>query len=201
MSTEFIQGPGYRYHEYLLVLQPHEDLRTKITQVKKEFQAVYRTPSLGGKPHITLAKFGVWGLMEEKIVNRLRVAAMGTPPFKVTFKNYGSFPSHTIFLNTSTSIPIQYLMKELRTAKHLMKSQDAEPYFITEPYLTIARNLTPLQYQRAWYEYAHRSFTGSFIADGMLLLKRPEGEKFYQIVQRMEFSNLPVNAQQGSLFL
>ncbi|MBE7170957.1 MAG: 2'-5' RNA ligase family protein [Williamsia sp.] len=201
MSTDFTNGPGYRYFEYLLVLQPHEDLRAKIVGIKKDFQAVYNTPTLGGKPHIVLAKFVVWGMMEERIVNRLRVAAMGTPPFKVAFKNFGSFPSHTIYLNTTTSIPIQYLMRELRTARHLLKSGDADPYFITEPFLTIARNLTPLQFQKAWHEYAHRSFTGSFVADSMLLIRRQEGEKFYQIVQRLEFSNLPVNSQQGSLFL
>ena len=192
--------PGYKYNEYLLVLQPHEDLRNKIMTVKKDFQAVYGTPTPGGKPHITLARFVVYGMMEEKIINRLSIAAMSAPPFKVTFKDYASFPSHTIYLRTATSIPIQYLMKELRTARPLMKSQDAEPYFITEPYLTIARNLNPLQYERGWHEYAHRSFTGSFVADGMLLLRRTEGEKAYQIVQRMEFSNLPVSAQQGSLF-
>lgn len=199
--TTFNDMPGYRYHEYLLVLNPHEDLRNKIMNIKKDFQEVYRTPTQGGKPHITLAKFVVWGIMEEKIVNRLKIAAMGTPPFKVSLKNYGSFPCHTIFLNTTTSIPIQYLMKELRTARPLMKSQDSEPFFITEPHLTIGRNLSPLQYEKAWHEYARRSFTGSFIADGMLLLKRPYGEKFYQIVQRMEFSNSPVTAQQGSLFM
>lgn len=200
MNT-FTNSPAYRYHEYLLVLQPHEDLRAKIMDVKKDFQAVYQTLTLGGKAHITLAKFVVCGLMEDRISNRLRAAAMGTPPFKVSFKNFGSFPSHAIYLNTSTSIPIQYLMKELRTARHFMKSQDADPYFITEPYLTIARNLTPLQYEKAWHEYAYRRFTGSFVADSMLLIKRQEGEKFYQIVQRMEFNNLPVKSHQGSLFL
>ena len=200
MITDFTNMPGYRYKEYLLVLNPHEDLRNKIMHIKKDFQAVYGTPTPGGKPHVTLAKFVVWEIMEEKIINRLKIAAMGTPPFKVSFKNYGSFPCHTIYLNTYTSIPIQSLIKELRCAKPLMKSQEADPYFISEPHLTIARNLTALQYEKSWHEYSHRSFTGSFIADGMLLLKRPQGDKFYQIVQRMEFSNSPVTAQQGSLF-
>ncbi len=201
MITDITNSPTYRYNEYLLVLQPHEDLRNKVLQVRKDLQGAYQTAGTGGKPHITLAKFVAWNNMEEKIANRLRITAMGIPPFKVNLKDYGSFPSHTIFLNTNFSIPIQYLMKELRTARPLMKSRDAEPYFITEPYLPIARYLTPFQYEKAWQEYAHRKFTGSFVADGMLMLKRPAGEKAYQIIQRMEFSNMPVNAQQGSLFM
>jgi len=34
----------------------------------------------------------------------------------------------------------------------------------------------------------------------MLLLKRDEGDKAWQIVQRFEFQNLPVDVKQGELF-
>ena len=40
----------------------------------------------------------------------------------------------------------------------------------------------------------------SFIADSMLLLKRPVGEMKYQIVNRFEFQNMPVTTKQGELF-
>lgn len=193
--------PGYRYGEYLLVLNPHEDLRSKILNIKKEFSVNHQVPALGGKPHITLAKFTVWDMMEEKIINRLKVIAMGTPPFKVALKDYGSFPSHTIYINITTKVPVYNLVKELRTVKRIMKSPEYEPYFITEPHLTIARKLKPAQYEKAWLEYAHRSFTGGFIADGMLLLKRRPEEKAYQIVQRFDFMNLPVITRQGELFV
>ena len=123
------------------------------------------------------------------------------PPFKVLLKDFGSFPSHTIFINITSKIPIQYLLKEVRVAKRLMKSPDHDPYFITEPFISIARKLTPAQYEKGWLEYSNRSFTASFIADGMLLLKRPEGQKAYQIVQRFEFMNLPVTTRQGELFV
>ena len=52
-----------------------------------------------------------------------------------------------------------------------------------------------------WLEYSHRQFTGRFIADAMLLLKRSVGEKKYEIAGRFEFENLPVNTSQGELFL
>lgn len=193
--------PGYRYSEYLLIMNPHEDLRNKIMNIKTAFRETYGPYVMaGGKPHVTLAKFVVWQMMEEKIVNRLKVIAMGMPAFKVLLKDYGNFPSHTIFINVTTKLPIQNLVKEIRSAKRLMKSPDHEPYFITEPTITIARKLNPEQFAKSSVEFAHRNFTGSFIADGMLLLKRPEGGKAYQIVQRFEFMNLPVSTVQGELF-
>jgi hypothetical protein len=69
-----------------------------------------------------------------------------------------------------------------------------------EPHIAIARKLLPWQYEKGWLEYQHRHFSGKFIADGMLLLKRKEGEKKYQAIQRFEFENLPVNTRQGELF-
>jgi hypothetical protein len=67
--------------------------------------------------------------------------------------------------------------------------------------LTIARKLQPWQYEKGWLEYSNKNFTGRFIADGMLLLKRPLDEKKYQVVQRFEFQNLPVTTKQGELFM
>ena len=77
---------------------------------------------------------------------------------------------------------------------------DHKPHFILEPHLTIARKLQPWQYEQGWLEYSHKHFTGRFIADAMLLLKRPVGELKYQVVQRFEFQNLPVSTKQGELF-
>ena len=202
MDTNLLSLPGYRYAEYLLVLNPHEDLRNRIFSIRKDFAEAYQTTgSAVGKPHMSLARFTVWEMVEEKIVNRLKVAAMGTPPFKVTMKDYGSFPSHTIFINVTTKLPVQQLVKDIKQSQRLMKSPDHDPYFISDPYIPVARKLNAAQYENAWREYAHRSFTGSFIADAMLLLKKREGQKGYQILERLEFMNLPVSTKQGALFI
>jgi 2'-5' RNA ligase len=80
-------------------------------------------------------------------------------------------------------------------------NKDNKPHFIDMPYLTIARKLVPWQYEKAWPEYSNLHFTGRFIADSMLLMKREVGDKKYQIVQRFEFMNLPVATKQGELFI
>ena len=203
-SVNTITIPGYRIFEYLLVLDPHEELRNKIMKVKREFYDEYKAPTaLGGKPNMILANFLQYEMMEERLVNRLKVVAMGFHPIKVELRDFGSFPSHTIYINVVSKVPVQTLVKEIRhETQRLMKlNDDNKPHFILEPHLTIARKLQPWQYEKGWLEYSHKNFTGRFIADGMLLLKRALDEKKYQVVQRFEFQNLPVTTKQGELFM
>jgi 2'-5' RNA ligase len=195
--------PGYKVNEYLLVLSPHKELWEKIMKVKEEFSETYKSDhARWGKPHITLVNFIQYAMMEERILNRLKVVAMGHYPFKVELRDFGSFPSHTIYINVVSKIPIQDLIKTIRSeTQRLMKlNDDNKPHFIMEPHLTIARKLKPWQYEKGWLEYSNKNFTGRFIADSMVLLKRPVGEMKYQIANRFEFQNMPVTTKQGDLF-
>ena len=194
--------PGYRVSEYLLVLSPHEELRKKIMQVKKEFSEKFETGAAGGQPQVSLANFLQYEMMEERLLNRLRVVAMSFPPFKVELKDFGSYPSHTIYINVSSRLPVQGLVKELRTeAQRLMKLNDEnKPHFILEPHVTVARKLKPWQYEKGWNEYSQKAFSGRFIADSMTLLKRTVGELKYKTIARFDFENLPVLTRQGELF-
>ena len=204
MQLSGITMPGYRVYEYLLVLNPHEELRDRIIQVKKEFYDAYRAPTaIGGKPHVTLVNFLQYEMMEERLVNRLKTIAMGYYPIKIELKDYGSFPSHTLYINVTSKMPIQNLVKEIRSqAQRLMKlNDDNKPHFILEPHIPIARKLLPWQYEKGWLDYSSKHFTGRFIADGMLLLKRPVGEVKYQVVEKFQFQNLPVTTKQGELFM
>ena len=204
METIISPIPGYRVYEYLLVLSPHQELWQRILKVKNEFYEAYKASNAKwGKPHVTLVNFVQYEMMEERIINRLKIIGMSYPPFKVELKDFGSFPSHTIYINITSKIPIQNLVRAIRTdTQKLMKlDDDHKPHFIMEPHLTIARKLLPWQYEKGWLEYSTKHFTGKFIADAMLLLKRPVGEMVYQIAQRFQFQNLPVTTKQGDLFM
>ena len=115
MQLSGITMPGYRVYEYLLVLDPHEELRNRIIEIKKEFKETYKaSTAIGGKPHVTLVNFLQYEMMEERLVNRLKTIAMGYYPIKVELKDYGSFPSHTIYINVTSKMPITNLVKEIR---------------------------------------------------------------------------------------
>ena len=194
--------PGYRLNDYLLVISPNEELRNRINTIRKTFNEKYLPAMpLTGKPHMALVHFVTWSMMEEKLVSRFQHIAMGITPFKIELKDYASFPSHTIYINVGTKTPVQNLVKELKQAQKLMKADpDHDPHFIAEPFIPVARKLVPWQYEKGWLEYSHLHFSAKVIADGMLLLKRPLGDKAYQVVQRFEFMNLPVTTRQGELF-
>ena len=196
--------PGYRIYEYLLVLSPHKELWDKIMGVKKKFADDYGSEhAQWGKPHVTLVNFVQYELMQERLVNRLSIVAMGSTPFKVELRDFGSFPSHTIYINVVTRVHVQDLVKAIRhEAQKLMKlNDDNKPHFILEPHLTIARKLLPWQYEKGWLEYNNKNFTGRFIAGNMVLLRRPAGEMKYQVVQKFQFQNMPVMTKQGELFM
>ena len=203
MKTIIGTIPGYRVYEYLLVVSPHEELRNRIMKIKEDFAVKYKSEQARwGGPQVALVNFTQYAMMEERIVNRLEKITMGYPPFKVELKDFGSFPSHTIYINVTSKLPVQNLVKEIRTdGQRLMKlNEDNKPHFILEPHVTIARKLKPWQFEKGWLEYSHKHFTGRFIAENMTLLKRPAGEIKYHLIQRFEFQNLPVTTKQGELF-
>ena len=195
--------PGYRINEYLLVLNQPEELWQKIMKIKEGFADKYKNEiAKFTKPHIPLINWVNLELMEDRMMQRLQTISMGVTPFKVELKDYGSFPSHTIFINVVSKVPVQLLMKEIKQAQKLMTlNRENKPHFIETPYISICRKLKPWQYEEGWLEYSHRQFTGRFIAESMLLLKKPAGQKIkFQIAKRFEFQNLPVTTKQGNLF-
>lgn len=203
METIINTIPGYRVYEYLLALAPHEELGQRISKLKEAFAEKYKTEDGGrGKPWVPLVRFTQYAMMEEKIVTRLSTVAMGFPPFKTELKDFGSFPSHTIYAQVSSRLPVQQLVKTIRTeSQRLMKmNEEHKPHFIMEPHITIARKLKPWQYEKGWLEYSRKHFTGRFIAEGMTLLRRPEGEGKFQPLRQFSFQNLPVITRQGELF-
>lgn len=201
MINEMPSVPGYRLCEYMLALQPHEELWNKIIKVKKEFAETYEAPSAEwGKPQITLLRFSQLQMMEERIINRLKMIAMALPAFKIELKDYGSYPSHTIYINVESKIPLQMAIRHLKTAQSLLKTKEHKPHFMDNFFITIARQLLPWQYEKGWLEYSHKHFTGRFIANNMLLLRRAEGEKAYKPIAKFEFLNMPVVTTQGQLF-
>src|SRR5688500_4173169 len=192
--------PGYRVHEYMVVINPPAPMREKLDGVTQEFNNTYPGAQVNNNSNLLVVKFSTWEMMEEKIVQRLKVIGMGLAPFKIHLKDFGTHPSHTIFINMISILPVKEIIRELKSAQRLMKSPVADPHFPDEQHFTITNKLSATQYEKAWLEYSHRHFTGSFIADGMLLLKKVQGDKRFQVVERFEFLNLPVGTKQGELF-
>ena len=137
--------PGYKVYEYQLILVPHEALCEKIALVRSEFSNAYKKDSGKSRPQLMLARFVQYKLKEERIVNHLKTIAKGFSPFKVDLKDFGSSPTHSIFVNVTSKLPIQQLVKAVRTnTQHLMKlNNEHKPQFILEPQMNVAPACCP----------------------------------------------------------
>lgn len=187
--------------EYLLVLQPHEALWNEIKFIKEKFASDFDCATARlGLPQITLVRFRQYQATENRIRQTLRAGLKTLQPFKIEMKDFGSFPSHTIYINITSKVQIANTVKVVRQGQKFMKTdKDNKPHFITEPHLTIARKLLPWQYEKGWLEYSHKDFHGRFIADHALLLKRKQGEK-YKPVEKFIFQNEKEEIMQRDLF-
>lgn len=201
-SSDLHLIPGYQLNEYLLVLSPNEELQQRIRAVKQRFYDSYGAAlAIQSKPHLTLVKFFAWNRVEERLIHRFQMIAMAQQPFKIELKDFGSYPSHTIYINVTTKLPVQALAAELKSAQRLMKADpEKTPHFMSDPHFTIARKLLPWQFEKGWLEYSHRRFSAKMPVDAMLLLRRPATGGAYQVVRRFEFQHLPVDVKQGALF-
>jgi len=198
--------PGYRVFEYMLIINPHEALEEKIKGVRSEFETAFKIQrKIGRRPNVGLVQWMQYEMMEKRVLDKLKLVGLGFPPFKIELRDFGSYPSHSIFIKMVSIEPVKKLIREIREqTQSLMKlNKETKPHFFDESNISIGRKLLPWQYEKAWLEYSRKHFTGRFIADGMLLLKRPDKTSPWQIVQRFEFANLPVHnvmAEQGELF-
>ena len=197
-----LTSSGYLVNEYAVVLQPHEELSNTIMEEKKLYAETYQCPeALYVKPRITLVHFKQHELMETHIIRQVKNITITLSDFKVELKNFGSFPSHTIYINVVSKVQIMDIVKELKASQKLMKLDDEnKPHFITEPSISIARKLLPWQYEKSWLEYEHKHFHGRFIADHVLLLKRRENTKMWKTANRFDFENIKTDVAQGNLF-
>ena len=193
---------GSNVYDYLLVLQPHEELRNKIMLVKEYFRKEYKVSSLATYPQLPLVKFSELEVFQPRIVNRLQMIAMAFHPIKVELRNYGSLPTHTIFINVISKLPVQELAKQVRVETQRLMKPDPQnkPLFFMEPQIAVAQKLAPWQYEQAWREHREKEFTGRFVADNMVLLRRLQGEKRYVVAANFDFQNLNMSAKQGQLF-
>lgn len=200
IKLQYMLLPGYIMHEYKLVIPLPEALEARIYQLRQDFGAHYQYKADPGRPHLTLVSFSQVEMMEERILQRLKTIGMGASPFKVELRDFGAFPTHTIYVNVATKNAVRELMRSVKDIQKLLKTDaDHKPYFLQDPVISIARKLKPWQFEKGWLEYSHRHFTGRFVADGILLLKRRDASRPWQILQRIEFKSLPVAMQQQSL--
>lgn len=193
--------PGYQLCEYQLVIALPEALREKLRRARQSFHEQYALPGGNAAVLLPLVKFRQRQLLEERMRNSLTSLVSGWKPLPLHYKDFGSQPSHSIFIPMISRSPWQPLLRDLRGLQNMIRpDKEQQPYFVSEPVFTLASRLPPGIYDKAWQQYSHRQFTAQFMAEACLLLKRGGSDAHWQILQRMEWRNLPIGVQQTRLF-
>lgn len=193
---------NYATAEYMLVIEPPEVLRGELQAVKQHFADSYDcAAAVAGRPHIILLRFQQFEMIEKRIIHRLQAVTEAHASFLAELEGFSSLPTHTICFRVSTQTQIVQLVKSLRTVQHLLKiDKERKPHFIIEPSVTLATRLLPWQYEKGWLEMSHTHFSGRFMAEQLVLLRRREGEKKYETVKRFVMKNEKTQTVQGALF-
>ena len=188
--------------QYMITLEPHEALGEEIRQLKKDFAAKYDCPAAAkGKPGITIARFEQYEMVEQRIIHRLQVIVAAQAAFGLELHDFGSHPTHSIFLNVTTQVKIVELVRSIRAMQQLLTiDKDHKVHFIKDPNIIIARKLLPWQYEKGWLELSNTHFSGRFIADQVLLHRKREGEIRYTVIGKCKMMNLRTETRQGQLF-
>jgi 2'-5' RNA ligase len=185
------QLPGLHMYEYLLVLNIPGELRERIEEERSGLTEKYSIDQpRAGRPNISLVRFSAMKMMEERIVQKLQLIAAEEKPFVIDLQDYGGYPMHAIFIRIANQQRVLQFIKKLKQGRRLMKAAGEEPYFLQDPVIALAGRISKEKYVEAMKEYLHKKFSGKFVADSFILLKRAKNETTYQVVRRFGFQLL-----------
>lgn len=188
--------------EYQLVVEPHESLQKEIELMKRDFAEHYSLATTTDKPRLTILRFTQFQSSETQVINKFKKLSHDLSSCKFEIRDFGSQPSHTIFLKIVSRKHIDALSRQIKSAMQgfLKIDDDHKPFFIPEPQITIARKIPERQFDEAWLKYRNTSFTGRFIAEEMKLMKRHKPWQPYKYLLSIPFSGDHLKSKQITLF-
>lgn len=173
-------------NDYRLIIDTPRAIHKKIAVIKTQFDEEYRGLVVaGGNPFIYLATFSQEESKEQETVDAIHRIAIGFIPFRFRLKNFGHIEKNEIYVNVEEPGTINFLVDQLITIQDYM--QNAR--FNENPRITIAQRLQAWQFDKSWPVYAHKQFSATLLADQILLLKRMEGFRSWQILKHLALQN------------
>lgn len=178
-----------KINDYRLILDTPLIIKKKVGVIKTIFDLEYRgTVIAGGNPHIYLSAFTLSENDEDVIAMALEKVALGFMPFKIQLKDFGCLNNSEIFIPLTDGAGIEQLTNKINPI--INRAFDVHINSLAR--ITIGKNLQPWQFNKSWNMYKNEHFSATFIAKEMLLLKRMDGYKSWQILHRLTFENLAI---------
>ena len=171
--------------EYVLVLNPPQRIKKEVNAIKDYLQKQHElTEGKKSQTDVTLIHFRLNPKQEEKLVSDIEEISAMQSPVEVKLKNFSHFGTQTIYLDIVHAAAITDLIKSLHAKLNLHRSQ---AFFAYKPHITVAEGLLSEKFKKVFAALEHREFSTSFIADGMMLMKRDSIYEHYLIIKEFEF--------------
>lgn len=165
-----------RLWEYLLIVIPPENINRSIGLIKKEVGIKYgNANAVHSQAHISLVRFLLEKGYERSLLAQLFSFFINKLPVEIILKNFDVFPRHTLFIKVQEDNRLKKLQSGI--AGLLEGSvggtcvSSAKNY-----YMTVARNLSPSQFESVSEDYCRKEINALFHANNIVLLKRQYDE-------------------------
>ena len=162
--------------QYFLAVVPPSPVYEEALELKNFFKDNYNSKaSLNSPPHITLHMPFRWREdKEDELVERLEHFNGDVKPFKLTLRNFNSFPPRVIFIDVVPNEKLNELQKKLmkfcKKQLNLFNAEYKDQPF--HPHLTLAfRDLKKSMYAEAWQKFSEKQYTAEFTVKCFTLLK------------------------------
>lgn len=153
-----------------------QNIAQEITQLKQYCAEQFHTKkALNSPPHITLQPpFKIDPEAKTAIAQYLQTTAATQAPLPITLQNFNCFASRVLYIDVQPSPELQHLQAQL-------KNDFATQFYIKDrrygdrpfhPHVTIAfKDLTKLNFDRAWAEFQNRTIFHQLITQNLTLLR------------------------------
>ena len=190
-------------YTYKIILVPPEEVAAAFHQFRADLVTTYSIERTGtSTPQIILANFLQNEAVEAKLVERLARLAKTVSPLRIMFNGFGAYPGHTIFMQIDEGEKLMVLVKEMkmRLAQLLKCGTLSSPGFMSNPHLTLVRKLPAWKFAPAWAVYKDKTFTATYTAHTLTLVRRAPGQPDYRIIGNFPLDGTDAPATQLGLF-
>ncbi len=188
--------------QYFLVLKPTEHVVEKINEVRYAIYENYKMENFPlSFPYLRLISFNGLNENEIHLINALEKTVRQLSPFHLIFKDFGNFPTHTIYIKAASQVSLKKIVTHIKKEGKLNPLAIELPHYHDEFFIPVAMKIKPWQFEKLSVKLLHSHFSASCIVNEIQLLKREGATGKLKSIANFSLQDITKTvAQQGHLF-
>ncbi len=174
---------------FLILISPPDHIKQTVSTLKKNFQDKYNLRTSWSIPHITVAQVLRPKGSFRKVFMDMKNAIRQIRSFDLLLCDYDHFNgSNTLFIDVLNQRDFGKFRMSIEPIRkwHGIKSYYRAP---TRGHLTIEKQLPPLVYKKAIYEFERYTYRNQFVVKELTVLCKGMADKKYSIYGKMPLAD------------